>query len=105
MSLRASLAPDPGADRPAPPGLSAGLGGGSSDAAAALVALDRLWGLKCPAAELADLAAGLGSDVAFFLTPPAGWCTGRGEVVAPEAVGRRLDLVVVKPPVGLATAD
>jgi len=83
----------------------AGLGGGSSDAAAALLALNRVWGLDLPAAELSALAAGLGSDVPFFLSPPAGWCTGRGEVVSPEAVGRRLDLVVVKPPVGLATAE
>jgi 4-diphosphocytidyl-2-C-methyl-D-erythritol kinase len=83
----------------------AGLGGGSSDAAAVLIALNQLWGLGCSVAELAELAAGLGSDVGFFLTPPGGWCTGRGEVVRPEAVGRRLDLVVVKPPVGLATAD
>lgn len=83
----------------------AGLGGGSSDAAATLMALDRLWGLGRTPAELAEVAAELGSDVGFFLTPPAGWCTGRGEVVTPEPVGRRLDLVIVKPPVGLATAD
>jgi 4-diphosphocytidyl-2-C-methyl-D-erythritol kinase len=83
----------------------AGLGGGSSDAAAALLAMNRLWRLDRSLGELADIGSELGSDVCFFLTPPAGWCTGRGEVVAAEPVGRRLDLVVVKPPVGLATAD
>jgi 4-diphosphocytidyl-2-C-methyl-D-erythritol kinase len=83
----------------------AGLGGGSSDAATTLRALDRLWGLARPLADLVDLAAGLGSDVPFFLAPPAGWCTGRGQEVAPEPVGQRVDMVIVKPHTGLATAD
>lgn len=83
----------------------AGLGGGSSDAAAALLACDAVWGLKRSAAELADVAAALGSDVPFFLGPPAAWCTGRGEVIEPETVGGTLHLVLVKPPVGLGTAD
>jgi 4-diphosphocytidyl-2-C-methyl-D-erythritol kinase len=82
----------------------AGLGGGSSDAAAAVATLDRLWDLGLPRDRLLEVAAAVGSDVGFFLTPPAGWCTGRGEVVEPEPVGRPLDLVVVKPPVGLPTA-
>ncbi len=82
----------------------AGLGGGSSDAAAAVAALDAVWRLGLPRGELLAVAAAVGSDVGFFLTPPAGWCTGRGERVEPEPVGRRLDLVVVKPPVGLSTA-
>src|SRR5207253_1923620 len=47
----------------------------------------------------------IGSDVPFFLTPPAAWCTGRGEVVAPEPVGRPLDFVLACPPVGLGTAE
>jgi 4-diphosphocytidyl-2-C-methyl-D-erythritol kinase len=83
----------------------AGLGGGSSDAAAALAALNRLWGLNRSRAELLPVAAAVGSDVGFFLSPPAGWCTGRGERVEPEPVGRPLDLVIVKPEVGLSTAD
>ena len=83
----------------------AGLGGGSSDAAAVLAGLNRLWGLRRSVQELRDAAGRIGSDVGFFLTPPAGWCTGRGEVVEPEPVGRPLDLVVVKSPVGLSTAD
>jgi 4-diphosphocytidyl-2-C-methyl-D-erythritol kinase len=83
----------------------AGLGGGSSDAAAALAALNRLWGLNRGRAELLPVAAAVGSDVGFFLAPPAGWCTGRGEAVEPESVGRPLDLVIVKPAAGLSTAE
>lgn len=84
--------------------LEAGLAGGSSDAAATLVGLDRLWGLGYGVEKLAPLAAELGSDVAFFLRPPAAWCTGRGEVVEPLRLGRRLHLVLVCPPFGLSTA-
>lgn len=83
----------------------AGLAGGSSDAAAALVGLNRVWGLGLSKEELAEVAAAVGSDVAFFLDLPAAWCTGRGEVVTPEPAGRALDVVLVCPPVGLATAD
>lgn len=83
----------------------AGLGGGSSDAATTLIGLNRLWRLGLGAGELIKLAAALGSDVAFFLRPPAAWCTGRGEVIEPRTVGRRLHLVLVKPPFGLPTAD
>jgi 4-diphosphocytidyl-2-C-methyl-D-erythritol kinase len=83
----------------------AGLGGGSSDAALTIAALNELWGLRRSADELAAVAGQLGSDVAAFLAPPASWGTGRGEVVEPESVGRTVDLVVVKPRVGLATAE
>ena len=83
----------------------AGLGGGSADAAVALLALNQIWKLAQTREELAAIAASIGSDVAFFLTPPAAWCEGRGEVVTPEPVGRPLDFVLVCPSVGLATAD
>ncbi len=79
----------------------AGLGGGSSDAAAAILGCAAVWGVE-PSSEV---AAAVGSDVAFFLGGPAAWCTGRGEVVEPEAVGGELWLVLVKPPGGLGTAD
>jgi 4-diphosphocytidyl-2-C-methyl-D-erythritol kinase len=82
----------------------AGLAGGSSDAAATLLALNQIWKLGMTRAGLAAIAASIGSDVTFFLTPPAGWCTSRGEVVVAEPVGRTLDFVLVCPPVGLATA-
>jgi len=82
----------------------AGLGGGSSDAAATLHGLNELWGLGLPPAQLAAVAAGIGSDVAFFLHAPAAWCTGRGEVITPLPLGRRLHFVLVCPAEGLSTA-
>jgi len=81
----------------------AGLGGGSSDAATALLALNRLWELNLTVEELRVVAAEVGSDVGVFLTPPAGWCTGRGEVVEPETPGGQFYLVIVKPAAGLST--
>ncbi|HEX3149499.1 MAG TPA: 4-(cytidine 5'-diphospho)-2-C-methyl-D-erythritol kinase [Gemmataceae bacterium] len=83
---------------------AAGLGGGSSDAAAALEGLNELWKLGLSPAALARIGATIGSDVPFFLNGPAAWCTGRGEVIEPAAIGQPLDLVLVKPPAGLATA-
>src|SRR3954452_13473605 len=85
--------------------LAAGLAGGSSDAAATLAGLNRLWRLGRSNAELARLGAEIGSDVAFFFATPAAWCTGRGEVVTPVSLGEPLHLVLVCPPVGLSTAD
>ena len=86
--------------------LQAGLGGGSSDAAAALVGLNRLWNLGLTSAELHPLAAQLGSDVNFFLdSVPLALCRGRGEQITPEPLSRPLHFVVVKPPGGLSTRD
>lgn len=83
---------------------AAGLGGASSDAAAALVAANLAWNLHWPLERLAALAAELGSDVPFFLS--GGWavCRGRGERIEPVG-GGRLHVVVVRPKMGLATAD
>jgi 4-diphosphocytidyl-2-C-methyl-D-erythritol kinase len=67
-----------------PPGR--GLGGGSSDAAAVLDGLSRLWRLGLSSARLGELAARLGSDVPLFLGPPAARMTGRGEVLASARV-------------------
>ena len=61
--------------------IAAGLGGGSSDAAAALVGLRRLWGLEGAVADLRTLAATLGSDVAFFLSGGTALAEGRGDKV------------------------
>jgi 4-diphosphocytidyl-2-C-methyl-D-erythritol kinase len=83
---------------------AAGLGGGSSDAAAALVAANRAWNLGLARAELAALAAELGSDVPFFLHGGPAICRGRGEQVEPVAGLGRLNFVVLRPPEGLATA-
>jgi len=82
----------------------AGLAGGSSDAAAAILGLNQLWQLNLAPSELAAVAAEVGSDVAFFLSLPAAWCTGRGELVSPESSPRSFDVVLVCPPVGVATA-
>ena len=60
-----------------------GLGGGSSDAAAALRALNELWGIGATREELAGIAAGIGSDVSFFLTGGTALAEGRGEIVSP----------------------
>jgi 4-diphosphocytidyl-2-C-methyl-D-erythritol kinase len=84
---------------------AAGLGGGSSDAAATLAGLNEVWKLGLSPAALARIGTEIGSDVPFFLNGTAAWCTGRGEVVTPVAIGRPLDLVLVKPPEGLATAE
>lgn len=83
---------------------SAGLGGGSSDCAAALAGLNRLWNLKLSRPELLVLAGELGSDVAFFLADtPLAVCTGRGEQIEPLPCSTRLHFVVAKPKSGLST--
>lgn len=76
--------------------VAAGLGGGSADAAAVLVGLNRLWGLRWPRARLQELAIGLGMDVPFFLRGGAALGTGRGEVLTPLPA-RSLALVLVVP--------
>jgi 4-diphosphocytidyl-2-C-methyl-D-erythritol kinase len=84
--------------------LQAGLGGGSSDAAATLVGLNRFWHLGLSAGQLRDLAALLGSDVNFFVdSPQAAVCRGRGEKIAPLGLARRLHFVVACPSSGLST--
>jgi 4-diphosphocytidyl-2-C-methyl-D-erythritol kinase len=83
---------------------AAGLGGGSSDAAAALLAANEVWQLNWSRGQLAELAAELGSDVPFFLLGGAAICRGRGERIEPLAGATPLHFVVVRPPVGLSTA-
>jgi 4-diphosphocytidyl-2-C-methyl-D-erythritol kinase len=85
--------------------MAAGLAGGSTDAAATLDGLNRLWELGLSARELAVLGAEIGSDVPFFFSTPAAWCTGRGEKTTPWLLGRTLHLVLVCPAAGLSTAD
>jgi 4-diphosphocytidyl-2-C-methyl-D-erythritol kinase len=83
---------------------AAGLGGASSDAAAALMAANRGWRLNWSLAELAQVAAQLGSDIPFFFGPGAAICRGRGERVEPLDVASGASFVVVRPPEGLSTA-
>jgi 4-diphosphocytidyl-2-C-methyl-D-erythritol kinase len=85
--------------------MGAGLGGGSSDGAAALIALDRLWRLRTPPARLCRLAAQIGSDVPFFLGRGAARARGRGERIAPVACPRPFHLVLVHPGFALPTKD
>ena len=85
--------------------LSAGLAGGSTDAAATLAGLNEMWRLGLNHVQLSELGSKLGSDVPFFFGGPAAWCTGRGEVVAPLELKKTLDLVLLCPPFGLATRD
>jgi len=82
----------------------AGLGGGSSDAAAALLALNELWEIRQPLDELAKLAAALGSDVPFFLYTPTAIVRGRGEDVTPLPHDTLCHIVLAKPAAGLSTA-
>lgn len=84
----------------------AGLGGGSADATAVVVALDRLFALGLSEAELIDRAAELGSDTAFFVRNTPQLCTGRGEVMIPFPLDLSgLTLVVVKPDEGVSTRE
>ncbi|MGE3794986.1 MAG: 4-(cytidine 5'-diphospho)-2-C-methyl-D-erythritol kinase, partial [Dehalococcoidia bacterium] len=78
----------------------AGLGGGSSDAAAVLRGLNVLWGLNWSLERLAEVAATLGSDVPFFLHCGAARCTGRGDLVQPQRDLKPLRLLVLVPPDG-----
>src|SRR5580658_7930778 len=84
---------------------AAGLAGGSSDAAATLMALNRFWKLKLDNKELQRLASQLGSDVAFFVDgTSAAVCHGRGEIIEPLQVPMGLHFVIARPWTGLSTA-
>ena len=80
----------------------AGMGGGSSDAASCLLALQRLWGVKLPRSELLAMALSLGADVPFFLSGGNAWVEGVGEQMTPIEVPAA-DFLVVKPPLGVST--
>lgn len=83
---------------------AAGLGGGSADAAAVLIGLNRLWRLRWPVARLAEIAASLGMDVPFFLYGGAALATGRGERLR-RVDGFSFALVLVNPGFGISTAE
>jgi 4-diphosphocytidyl-2-C-methyl-D-erythritol kinase len=80
----------------------AGMGGGSSDAATTLLALNRLWGLDLPRAELARIGLKLGADVPFFLGGRNAWVEGVGEQLTPVSLPAAR-FVVIKPPGGAST--
>jgi 4-diphosphocytidyl-2-C-methyl-D-erythritol kinase len=81
----------------------AGMGGGSSDAATTLLALNRLWGLNWPLSKLIPLGLALGADVPFFLGGHNAWVEGIGEQITPLDVPTAR-FAVVKPNAGLETA-
>lgn len=83
----------------------AGLGGGSADAAAALAALNTIWGLRQSRKELHRVAAGLGADVPFFLMGGTAVGTGKGDELYPVDDVARLGVVIVKPSFGVSTAS
>jgi len=83
----------------------AGLGGGSADAAAALVGLNTLWGARKSRRDLMRLAAGLGSDVPFFLQGGTALGLGRGQELYPVDDVERKGVVIIKPSFGVSTAD
>jgi 4-diphosphocytidyl-2-C-methyl-D-erythritol kinase len=81
----------------------AGMGGGSSDAATTLLALNRLWGLNWPLSKLMPLGLALGADVPFFLGGHNAWVEGIGEKMTPIELPAA-QFAVVKPNAGLETA-
>ena len=83
----------------------AGLGGASSDAAAAMVGIDRLLDLGLTGPELSQLAGQIGSDVPFFLHAPAALCTGRGETVQPLEQRCHQSLLLIMPGLHVPTAQ
>jgi 4-diphosphocytidyl-2-C-methyl-D-erythritol kinase len=85
--------------------LQAGLGGGSADAAATLLALARAWGVPLRPAQLTDVAATLGADVPFFLAGGTALGLGRGDEVYPLADLPRHWIVLLVPGFGVSTAD
>jgi len=82
----------------------AGMGGGSSDAATTLLALNRLWGLRLPLERLLDLGLKLGADVPFFLGGGPALVEGIGEILHPLQLPEQR-FAVLKGPAGLATKD
>lgn len=82
----------------------AGMGGGSSDAATTLLALNRLWGLNWPKARLQTLAIGLGADVPFFVGGQNAFVAGIGERLTP-APWPAATYAVVKPPAAVSTKE
>jgi len=83
--------------------IGAGLGGGSSDAAHALLGLNKLWGLGLNKKELSLLGTGLGSDVPFFFDAPFALVEGRGEKVTKYRMDSPVVLLLVMPPFSVST--
>ncbi len=83
--------------------VGAGLGGGSSDAAATLKALNILWKIGLNDGELMEFAAKLGSDIPFFIKGKTSLCSGRGEKISPVEVRNKMDYIILFPHVHIST--
>ena len=83
--------------------VGAGLGGGSSDAATTLKALNSLWKVGLNNEELIEFAAKLGSDIPFFINGKTALCRGRGELITPVEVRNRMDYIILFPRVHIST--
>ncbi len=84
--------------------VGAGLGGGSSDGASTLIALNQLLGLNWPPERLSDLASRFGSDLPFFFYGPSSACSGRGEIVTPTPASKPQWVVLILPGIHMASA-
>jgi len=86
--------------------LGAGLGGGSSDAAAALRLLNKLWGLNASSEELEEIGTSLGADIAFFVKGGAALATGIGNILSPQnAIESDCCIILATPKCTVPTAD
>jgi len=84
--------------------VSAGLGGGSGNAATTLAILNGMWGINYPASRLMEIGLGVGADVPFFLGGPLAWVEGIGEKISPLDAVASLPLLIIKPEFGVSTA-
>jgi 4-diphosphocytidyl-2-C-methyl-D-erythritol kinase len=84
--------------------IGAGLGGGSSNAAAVLLGLNQLWNLSLPFDQLSKLSLSLGSDVPFLLQGGTAYATGRGEILDPMKTELPFWIAIVVPPIHVSTA-
>lgn len=82
-----------------------GLGGGSSDAAAALIGLNRLSGLALPREQLSEIASELGSDIPFFLGGPLSFCSGRGEKIKKIEKNFNFTAILALPAITVSTKE
>lgn len=83
--------------------IASGLGGGSSNAATVLQALNKFWNLKLSLEELKTIASSIGSDVSFFLHLPIALVEGKGDIVTPLKITKSYTLLLVKPSFGVST--
>lgn len=85
--------------------IEAGLGGGSADAAATIMALNRLWDLSLEDNDLLEIGAKLGSDINFFLLGGTALAEGRGEKVSQINTNLGLEMVIAKPDFGIKASE